>query len=124
VADLHCLGGPGQSPKASRARRQESPVDLFGPAHENQPAADLPSADAGVDDGVEASAVDVLDLGEVEHNEPRLQLGLAKCPHEPRDCRDAELSRDVHPDRVGAAIRSRAYERRSQRILSLSDRIV
>jgi hypothetical protein len=105
VADLHRLGSPGESPHASRTRRGESLIDLFAPAHENQPAAELPSADAGVDDGVHAGVADLLDLAEVEHNQPHVQLRLAQRPHELRHRRGAELPRDVHPGRVRTAIR-------------------
>lgn len=80
VADLHRLTGPGEVPHASSALRSKSLVDVPGPADEHQPAALLPSTDAGVGDGLHTGGVDLLELAQVEHHEPYLQPGLVQCP--------------------------------------------
>ena len=92
------------------AGQREDAVDVRRAAQEHQPAAELPCARAGVDDGVHAGAVHELELAHVEDDEPRLRVGIAQRLLQLRRRVDVQLAREVHPRGVEAAIGPRAVE--------------
>jgi hypothetical protein len=86
VADVDLGGAAGQ---------REHAVDVWAAAHEDQPAAVLPGAEAGVDDGVHAGAVHEGELAQVEHGEVRQLLRLVQCPRELWCRRDIQLEKTM-----------------------------
>ena len=72
--------GVGDVDIGGAAGQREHAVDLGPAAHEDQPAAVLPGAEAGVDDGVHAGTVHEGELAQVEHGEVRQLLRLPSLP--------------------------------------------
>ena len=83
VADVDVVGA---------ARQREDAVDVGAAAHENQPTAVLPCAEAGVDDGVHAGAVDEGELAQIEHGQVHQLLRLVQRPLERWCRRDVQLA--------------------------------
>lgn len=72
VADV--LGGAGE---------REHAVDALAPAQEQDATPGPPQADAGIDDGVHAGAVDEPEVAQVEDDDASVQARLAQQPVKP-----------------------------------------
>jgi hypothetical protein len=81
-------------------------------AHQDQPAVTAPDAGGGVEDHMNAGALDERDLAQVEHHHTGVQLCISQGVPEQRRGREVQLAGDVNPGRARTALSPSARELR------------